>query len=104
MNTSDSAGVSIKTVKAIATLANIPVNEHQINELSQQVGITVGYVSQLSSLPTATYLPTSQVTGLENVFREDVIEPGRILTQKQALSNAKRIYNGYFVVPAVLSK
>ncbi|MBI3559237.1 Asp-tRNA(Asn)/Glu-tRNA(Gln) amidotransferase subunit GatC [Candidatus Gottesmanbacteria bacterium] len=59
-------------------------------------------VSKLQKIETKNVVPTSQVTGLTNVFREDVIETDRILTQSEALSNAKKTHNGYFVVPKIL--
>lgn len=88
----------------LAKLANLPVNDAQAEELTKQVGVTVEYVSQLQSLPTEGVEETSQVTGLENVFREDAIDTTRIFTQEEALANAKRTHNGYFVVDAVMEE
>lgn len=88
----------------IAKLANLPLTPEQTEELTQQVGVTVQYVSQLQSLATTGVVETSQVTGLENVFREDEIDESRMLTQEEALSNAKRTYTGFFVVDRVLEE
>ncbi len=88
----------------LAKLANLPVNDAQAEELTKQVGVTVEYVSHLQSLPTEGVEETSQVTGLENIFREDAIDTMRIFTQEEALANAKRTHNGYFVVDAVLEE
>jgi aspartyl/glutamyl-tRNA(Asn/Gln) amidotransferase C subunit len=48
--------------------------------------------------------PASQVTGLENVFREDEVNEKDTLTQDQALSNAPRKYSGFFVVDQILEE
>ena len=66
--------------------------------------MTVGYVSQLQSVNTEDVVETSQVTGLENVLREDEIDESRILTQEEALSGAKSTHNGFFVVDRIFEE
>ncbi len=88
----------------IAKLANLPLTPEQASELTQQVGVTVGYVSQLQSVNTEDVVETSQVTGLENVLREDEIDESRILTQEEALSGAKSTHNGFFVVDRIFEE
>lgn len=95
---------SASAVDKIAKLANLPLTPKQKDELGKQVGVTVSYVSHLASLPTQDVVETSQVTGLENVFREDVIDSSHILTQKEALSNAKRTHSGYIVVDHIFEE
>ena len=68
----------------------------------KQVGVTVAYVSKLQELPTDGVIETSQVTGLENVMREDVVDESRMFSQVEALKNATHTHNGFFVVDAVL--
>ena len=82
-------------------LANLPLTAQQQKELTEQVGVTVEYVSQLQSLSTQDVIETSQVTGMENVFREDEIDTKRMFTQEESLKNAKRTHKGFFVVDAV---
>ncbi len=94
--------LSTNDIVKIAKLANIPISEEQSMELTNQVGVTIEYVSKLQELPTEGVVETSQVTGLENVVREDVIDTSRILTQEEALTNALHTHNGFFVVDAVL--
>jgi Asp-tRNA(Asn)/Glu-tRNA(Gln) amidotransferase C subunit len=45
--------------------------------------------------------PTSQVTGLTDVVREDAITTLSTLTQEAALSGTEKTDNGYFVVDYV---
>lgn len=96
--------VTESEIDKLAKLANLPITVDQAVDLQSQVGITLEYVSTLQKLPTESTHETSQVTGLENVYREDEIDTTRILTQEQALTNAKRSDNGFFVVDAVFKE
>lgn len=96
--------LTVSDIDHIAKLANIPVTHEQAVELTHQVGTTVQYVSELASLSTDGVIETSQVTGQENVLREDEIDVTRMFTQEEALANAKRTYNGFFVADAVLEE
>lgn len=90
-----------RDIDHISKLANLPIGERQAGELVDQLGVTVAYVSTLQQLPTKGITETSQVTGMENVFREDIVDKSRILSQKEALAG-KKTYKGYFVVDRVL--
>ena len=76
-----------------------PLNGKPMNSLLKTVDITkvLNLVSKLKQVDTKNVVPTSQVTGLINVLREDVIDSTRTLTQEEALSNAKKQLNGFFV-------
>ena len=98
------SSVTGSDIDHIARLANLPLTAEQAKELTEQVGVTVTYVSQLQSLSTVGVVETSQVTGMENVFREDTIDKSRMFTQEEALANAKRTHTGFFVVDRVLEE
>jgi aspartyl-tRNA(Asn)/glutamyl-tRNA(Gln) amidotransferase subunit C len=82
-------------VKHIAKLANLKLTLKEVKQLQKQLSETLEYVDKLNKLNTSKIKPTNQVTGLTNIYREDKIEPS--FTQEEALSNAKRVYKGYFV-------
>lgn len=88
----------------IAKLAHLPLTKEQIAKLPDQLTSVIGYMSKIQSLETAHVVETAQVTGLENVMREDVVDKDRMLTQEEALFNAKATHNGYFMVDAVLEE
>ncbi|MFZ2025092.1 MAG: Asp-tRNA(Asn)/Glu-tRNA(Gln) amidotransferase subunit GatC [Microgenomates group bacterium] len=92
---------SIIDVAHIAALANLQITDAQKEKFSSQLSSVLGYMAKIQSLNTDGVAETAQVTGLSNVFREDIIDQKRTFTQEEALQNAKRTYNGYFVVPAV---
>ena len=89
-------------VHKIAKLANIPITTREESPLAEGFNTTMKVVDTLFSVDVKGVIPTSQVTGLENVFREDEIDGQRQLTQDQALANAPRKHNGYFVVDQIL--
>lgn len=96
--------VGVADVKKIATLANLPLTESQLTSLTHAFDQTIDVVDELQKLDTNSVVPTSQVTGLENVFRDDVVDETRMFPQEVALSNAKRTKNGFFVVPAIFTE
>lgn len=87
-------------VAHIAKLANLPLTDAEKKKFEPQLESTLEYIDQLNKVDTKNIEPTSQVTGLENVLREDI--PTQSLTQEQALSNTKDKYNGLFKVKAIL--
>jgi len=91
-------------VSHIAILANIPVSEEEKKQLAEGFTTTMKVVDVLKNAQTNNVIPTDQVTGLENITREDVIDEARMLSQDEALRNAKRTYKGYFVVKQVLDR
>lgn len=96
--------VSPSTVHHIAQLANIPITQDEEQKLSHAFSQTLEVVAHMSQLDTTSIEPTHQVTGLENVFREDQVDEGRMFSQSQALANATQQHDGYFVVKQVISQ
>jgi aspartyl-tRNA(Asn)/glutamyl-tRNA(Gln) amidotransferase subunit C len=84
----------------IAKLANLPLSSEEKTKFEKQLEETIKYVQELNDVDTSGIEPTSQVTGLENVTRDDIAKPS--LTQDQALSNSKSSYNGFLKVGAIL--
>lgn len=93
-----------KLVKHIANLANIPLKAGEEINLAQAFDETLEVIEKLKELDTTKTLPTYQVTGLKNVFREDVIEEKRMFSQEEALKNAPSVAEGYFLVPRIIDK
>lgn len=91
--------IPISQVSHIASLAHLPITEEEKEKFSKQLSDILVFVSKLQSVDTTSVEPTSQVTGLENVYREDIITSS--FTQEDALVNAPRTWNGFFVVDAI---
>jgi len=94
--------ISQDLVKHIASLAKIPVLEEEEKELTEGFNKTLTVVDELFKVDVANVEPTHQVTGLENVLREDKVDEKKMLNQKEALSNTKNKHNGYFVVNRII--
>ncbi len=91
-------------VDKIARLANIPVTDEEKEDLARGFTTVVGVLEELKEIDVTDVHPTNQVTGLENVTREDEVDVTRMFTQEEALTNAKHTHNGFFVVDQVLDQ
>lgn len=89
-------------VQHVADLANIPLKEEELEPLAEAFSETIGVVKNLTEVETENVEPVHQVTGLENITRDDVVDEDRMFTQEEALANASETHDGMFVVPAVL--
>jgi len=89
-------------VTHVAKLANLSLKKEEENKLEKQLEEILSYVEKLKEVDTSTVKETSQVTGLENVTREDMIENCE-LSQEEVLSNARSTHNGLFKIKGILS-
>lgn len=89
-------------VSHVAKLANLPLSTEEKEKFETQLEETIEYVKELEQIPTTNIEPASHVTGLENVTREDIVKPS--LSQEEALANAKKTHNGFFIVDQVLEQ
>lgn len=96
------SNLSEEEVKHIAKLANLTLTEKEIKKFQSQLSEVLNYMDVLKKLETEEIEPTSQVTGLENIFRDD--KTGLCLQQKEVLSNTKEKNNGLFVIEAIFKK
>lgn len=86
----------------IAKLAKLNLTDTEIENFTPQLSSIIDYFSELSEVDTKNLEPTSQTTGLENVYRNDEISSDESLTQEEALSGKDKVHNGYFKVKAIL--
>jgi aspartyl-tRNA(Asn)/glutamyl-tRNA(Gln) amidotransferase subunit C len=85
----------------VARLAKLNLTDNEIKKFLPQLSSIVDYISELEKVDTKNIEPTSQTTGLTNVFRGDDIKLSSI-DQNKALSGTDKTHNGYFKVPAIL--
>lgn len=90
-------------VSHVAKLANLTLSHNEIKTFEKQLGSVINYIDKLKEVNTDEVEETSQVTGLENITREDVLDGSRTLTQEEALSNTKSSENGLFKVKGILN-
>jgi aspartyl-tRNA(Asn)/glutamyl-tRNA(Gln) amidotransferase subunit C len=99
-----SVTLTSEDVKKIAQLAKLPLEEKDIPLYILQLSSILSFVSKLQDVKSVGITLTSQVTGLTNVFREDIIDTSRMLSQEEVLKNAHETHDGFIVVPQILAK
>ncbi|HJX59216.1 MAG TPA: Asp-tRNA(Asn)/Glu-tRNA(Gln) amidotransferase subunit GatC [Patescibacteria group bacterium] len=93
-----------KEVLHVAKLARLTLSPEEEEKYAKQLSQVVEYVGELAEVNTEGVEPTSQTTGLTDVFRTDELKGQDNLSKENALSGSDKIHNGYFVVDAVLSE
>lgn len=92
--------LSLEFLEKIATLAHLELTHEEKIKFHFQLNETITHVKALDEIDTKNTEPTSQVTGLENISRNDDTAPS--LSQEDALKNSKSTYNRLFKVKGVL--
>lgn len=87
-------------VKKLATLARIELREDELDKFQQQLGTILTYVEELKAVNTDGLVEVSQVTGLENVMREDVAVVSA--NRDEILAEAPEVKDGFYKVKAIL--
>jgi aspartyl-tRNA(Asn)/glutamyl-tRNA(Gln) amidotransferase subunit C len=67
------ANLSNDDVLKLARLARISLSDEEVSRFTEEFGAILEYVKQLEAVDVSGLLPTSQVTGLTNVMRDDVV-------------------------------
>lgn len=89
-------------VKHVARLAGLTLSKKEITKFQKQLSDILDYVAQLDEVNTSKAEPSSQVTGLENVFRDDKTAPS--LSQEEVLSGAKEKHNNFFKIKGIFDE
>jgi aspartyl/glutamyl-tRNA(Asn/Gln) amidotransferase C subunit len=99
-----SAPISAATVAHIALLANLDVTMQEQQQFATAFQSTMDEVENLTSVDVKDVPPTDHVTGLVNIWREDVVDTARQFSQPQALSQAQHTLRGHVVVDRILEE
>lgn len=93
--------ISREDVLHLAQLSSLQLSDDEIEGLQTHIGNILGYVQQLNELNTDGVTPTYQVTGLQNVWRSDVV--GKMpVTREELLALAPASADHQVKVPKVL--
>lgn len=65
--------VSLQDVRQLASLSALTLSDDELESLRVDISNILSYIEQLGELDTTGVEPTYQVTGLTNVFRDDVV-------------------------------
>lgn len=83
-------------VRKIARLADVGIEEKELEEFTSQCSKILTFFEILDTLPQGSGVDRNLV----NIFRDDIITPS--LSQQEALANAPETENGYFKAPRVM--
>lgn len=92
--------ISTSDIQHLASLSSLALADDEVDELRQDLENIIGYIKQLGELDTAGVEPTYQVTGLENVWRDDEVQSG--ISRDELLNLAPEKQNNQVKVPQVL--
>ena len=93
--------ISRDEVQHLAQLSSLQLSNNEIDDLQVDISNILEYVEQLSKLDTSGVEPTYQVTGLQNVWRDDVVDDYGV-GREALLSLAPASANNQIKVPKVL--
>ena len=92
--------LSVAEVEHVAQLAQLALSDQEKELFREQLSSILEHAARLQELDTAQIPPTATVLPLENVMREDQVEPS--LSLEDALANAPAVADECFRVPVVL--
>ena len=92
--------ISNDDVQRLATLSGLQLSDDEASGLRDDLERIIKYIEQLGELDTSGVEPTYQVTGLENVWREDEVQSG--IPAEKLLDLAAEKQNNQVKVPQVL--
>lgn len=96
------AELSREDVLKLARLARLSLDDDEIEAFRKEISAVLQYVAQLDEADTASLEPTTQVTGLKNVMREDeVIDYG--VPAEQLLKLAPKTQDGQIKVKRMIA-
>ena len=93
--------ISKEEVKHIAELAHLKLAEEEVELLSEQLSDILDYINKLNELDTEDVVPTAYTIPMNNVLREDKVEPS--MERDRVLSNAPDKDEQQFKVPRIIS-
>ena len=96
--------VSRKDIEHIATLARLDFTDEEFNKLTSDMNNVLGYIDQLKELDVSGVAPLENINESveKNTFRNDESAPS--LSVDDALKNAPKAADGYFLVPKVIER
>lgn len=96
------ANLTRDDILKLARLARLHLTDEEIAKFAKEISAILGYVEQLQNADLDNLEPTSQVTGLKNVMRDDE-EVAYGATPADLLKNAPATEDGHIKVKRILT-
>ena len=96
--------VTRENIEHIAKLARLDFSNEEFEKLMHDMNNVLGYIDQLKELDVSNIAPLENINEgqEENVFRADASAAS--LSTEEALKNAPKAADGYFLVPKVIER
>ena len=94
------AALTRSEVAKVALLARLRLTDAELDAMTAQLGVILGYVERLGEVDTEGVEPMAHAVERSNVFRDDIETP--MLPRDAALANAPKTDGQYFLVPQIL--
>jgi aspartyl-tRNA(Asn)/glutamyl-tRNA(Gln) amidotransferase subunit C len=91
-----------ETVDKIAQLARLELTAGETGEMIKDMSQILDFMAKLNELDTAGVEPLVYMTDEINVFRDDEVK--QVITTQEALQNAPKHNDEYFLVAKVIEK
>lgn len=88
------------TVRRIARLARIHLDEAEVARFQQELNGIIGWVEQLSEIDVTDVQPITGAAQMALKMREDIVTDGNI--PEKVLANAPERAGNFFTVPKVV--
>lgn len=92
--------MDLQTVKKVATLARLEMNDSELEAVRVKLGNIMKFVEQLEEVNTDNVEPLANVADIKLRLRADIVNDGD--EQKAVLANAPEAVEGFFVVPKIV--
>jgi aspartyl-tRNA(Asn)/glutamyl-tRNA(Gln) amidotransferase subunit C len=92
--------VDAATVRRIAQLARIAVDEREIEHLRGELNAILAFIEQLKEVKVESVEPMTSVTPMRLKMRKDEVTDGG--DAAKVLSNAPQTNDGFYLVPKVV--
>lgn len=92
--------VDEKTVRRIAHLSRIAIEDADVTRMQGELNAILAFVEQLNEVDVAGIEPMTAVTPMKMALRSDTVTDGDAMSAITA--NAPRTEDGFFLVPKVI--
>jgi aspartyl-tRNA(Asn)/glutamyl-tRNA(Gln) amidotransferase subunit C len=92
--------ISAQDVQNVAKLARLELPEGRLARLTTQLESILEYVAKIGQVDVNNVEPMAHALPLQNVFREDIVEPS--LPLEKVLQNAPDTDGPFFKVPKII--
>jgi len=91
-----------ETVEKVAHLARLDLSETEKQDMIKDMSKILDFMAKLNELDTTGVEPLIYMTDGANILREDVVK--QAITHEEALQNAPKHDEDYFLVAKVIEK